>query len=136
MVWELDRLRAIDGIPVILEHRFVVSFHCPKLTRSQASGSLYQAWTESHQLKISGADETVRAVLLGEEEAEHLKVPAGSPALEVVAVGFLEGEIPLWWERTLYRADQYEFRSRLGSVQTIQPMRGGFRESGGPIDAA
>jgi len=136
MVWELDRIRAIDGIPVILEHRFVVANHCPKLTRVQAEGSLYQAWTEIHQLKIDGADETVRAVLLKDEEAAHLQVPAGSPALEVVAVGFLQGEIPLWWERTLYRADQYEFHSRLGPVQSASPLQGQFRSSGRPTDAA
>jgi len=126
LLWELDRVRAVDGIPVILEHRYVVASHCPKLTRSQAEGSLYQAWTESHRLIIAGADETVRAVLLTPEEAEHLKVPIGSPALEVVAVGLLETEIPLWWERTLYRADMYEFHSRLGPVQSAKPLRGQF----------
>lgn len=136
LLWELDRVRAIDGIPVILEHRFIVGSQCPQLTRYQAEGSLYQAWTESHHLSIAGADETVRAVLLKAEEAEHLGVPVGSPALEVVAVGSLEGEVPLWWERTLYRADQYEFRSRLGPVQSASPFQGQFRPSGRPIDAA
>ena len=126
LLWELDRVRAVDGIPVILEHRFVVNSQCPKLTRSQAEGSLYQAWTEAHQLTIAGADETVRAVLLTPEEAEHLNAPVGSPALEVVAVGLLETEIPLWWERTLYRADLYEFHSRLGPVQSAKPLRGQF----------
>jgi GntR family transcriptional regulator len=135
-VWELDRIRAIDGLPVILEHRYVVGNHCPKLTRLQAERSLYQAWTEVHHLQIAGADETVRAVLLKDEEAIHLKLPAGSPALEVVAVGFLQGEIPLWWERTLYRADQYEFHSRLGPVQSAHPLQGQFRPSERPIDAA
>jgi len=135
-LWEMDRIRAIDGIPVILEHRFVVASHCPKLTRLQAEGSLYQAWTEIHHLKIDGADETIRAVLLKDEEAAHLKVPAGSPALEVVAVGFLQGEVPLWWERTLYRADKYEFHSRLGPVQSASPLQGQFRPSGGSTDAA
>ena len=99
LLWELDRVRAVDGIPVILEHRFVVASHCPKLTRSQAEGSLYQAWTESHRLTIA-----------------------------VVAVGLLETEIPLWWERTLYRADMYEFHSRLGPVQSAKPLRGQFVE--------
>ena len=126
LLWELDRVRAVDGIPVILEHRFVVNSQCPKLTRSQAAGSLYQAWTEAHQLTIAGADETVRAVLLTSEEAEHLNAPVGSPALEVVAVGLLETDIPLWWERTLYRAVLYEFHSRLGPVQSSRPLRGQF----------
>jgi GntR family transcriptional regulator len=131
VLWELDRIRAADGVPVIFEHRYVVASHCPTLKRSQAQGSLYQAWTELHGLRLSGADETIRAVLLTQEEAAHLGVSTGVPALEVTAVGFLEGEIPLWWERTLYRADLYEFHSRLGPVQSPRPMHGQFRPQQG-----
>ena len=70
-IWELDRLRSIDGVPVILEHRLVVESLCPSLTRTQVQGSLYQTWTESHGLAIAGADEVVRVVLLTNEEAVH-----------------------------------------------------------------
>ena len=49
------------------------------------------------------------------------------PALEVVSVGFLENDSPLWWERTLYRGDQYEFHSRLGPIQSATPARGKLR---------
>ncbi len=52
---------------------------------------------------------------------------ASSPALEVVLVGFLEDDSPLWWERTLYRGDQYEFHSRLGPIQSATPARGKLR---------
>lgn len=118
-VWELDRVRYIDDVPVILEHRYVVAAHCPKLTRAQAEASLYHAWTDTHKLKVAGAEETIRAILLSEAEAQHLGVAPGSPALEVVAIGLLQGDQPLWWERTLYRADQYVFHSRLGPIQAL-----------------
>jgi GntR family transcriptional regulator len=101
--------------------------HCPKLTKSQAEGSLYSAWTETHGLKICGANEVIRAVLLTRDEARHLRAAASSPALEVVSVGFLEDNSPLWWERTLYRGDQYEFHSRLGPIQSATPARGRLR---------
>lgn len=39
-LWELDRIRLADGVPVIFERRYVVQRHCPKLTKSQAEGSL------------------------------------------------------------------------------------------------
>jgi GntR family transcriptional regulator len=71
-LWELDRLRSIDAITMILENRFVVESLCPYLTRAQVQGSLYQTWTESYGLAIAGADEVVRAVLLTNEEARHL----------------------------------------------------------------
>ncbi len=126
-LWELDRIRLADGVPVILEHRYVVQRHCPKLTKSQAEGSLYRTWTETHGLKIGGANEVIRAVLLSSSEAKHLQTAAKSPALEVISVGYLENDSPLWWERTLYRGDQYEFHSRLGPIQSATPARGKLR---------
>lgn len=128
VLWEMDRVRLADQIPVILEHRYVVHQHCPKLTKSQAEGSLYRTWTETHGLKIGGANDVIRAVLLSANEAKHLRTAPKSPALEVVSVGYLEDEMPLWWERTLYRSDQYEFHSRLGSIQSATPARGQFRD--------
>ncbi len=123
----MERLRLADNSPVILEHRYVIQRHCPRLTKSQADGSLYRVWTKKHGLNIAGADEVIRAVLLTTAEARQLQVPSRSPALEVVGVGRLEDDCPLWWERTLYRSDQYEFHSRLGPIQSATPARGKFR---------
>jgi len=129
LLWEMDRIRLADGVPVIYEHRFVVKSLCPKLTRIQASGSLYQAWTDKHGLHVAGVDEIIRAVLLSTAEARHLQISARSPGLEVTAVGYVYEQQPLWWERTLYRGDQYEFRSRLGPIQNATPARGMLRLS-------
>lgn len=129
VLWEMDRVRSADRVPVILEHRYVVQRHCPKLTKTQAEGSLYRAWTETHGLRIGGAHDVIRAVLLSADEAKLLRTVAKSPALEVVSVGFLEDDSPLWWERTLYRSDQYEFHSRLGPIRSATPAHGRFREA-------
>lgn len=128
-LWQMKRLRLADKIPVILEHRYIVSDLCPKLTKSQAAGSLYDTFTKSNSLAIAGADEIIRAVLLQPGEANSLSAVANSPAIEVTAVGFLDDDqqTPLWWERTLYRGDQYEFHSRLGPIQTATPARGQLR---------
>lgn len=130
-LWELERLRLADGVPVIMERRYVVQSHCPKLTRAQASGSLYRAWTDTYGLAIAGADDTIRAVTLKGADAAALDVPRGTPAFEVTGLGRLGDERPLWWERTLYRGDQYQFHSRLGPVGATgdgtAPTRGALR---------
>ncbi|MFN4260820.1 MAG: GntR family transcriptional regulator [Gemmataceae bacterium] len=125
--WLMDRLRTADGVPVILEHRLVVGAHCPRLIERDLQGSLYEAWTVRHGLKIGGADEIIRAVSLTRREAALLRVPSRSAALEVRAVGFLSNGSPLWWERTLYRADMYEFHTRLGPIRHALPARGFLR---------
>ena len=126
-LWELDRVRLADGVPVILEHRYVVHRYCPTLTKSQAQGSLYRAWTETFGLVIAGANEVIRAVLPTKAEARHLRTSTKTPVLEVTSTGFLDDNRPLWWERTLYRSDQYEFHSRLGPIQSATPARGRLR---------
>jgi GntR family transcriptional regulator len=126
-VWELERLRFADHVPVIYEKRWIIYSKCPKLSCKQVSGSLYQAWTKSHRLAIEGADNRIRAVILTEDESNLLQVSTGSPALEITAVGFVATNDLLWWERTLYRADCYEFVSRLGPIQTATPARGRIR---------
>jgi GntR family transcriptional regulator len=131
-LWSMVRLRLADDAPVILETRFVVTAHCPRLTRKQAAGSLYAAWTDTHGLRIAGAEETIRAIALGKAEAPPLAVAVASPALEVVSMGFLEGGPPLWWERTLYRGDAYEFRNRLGPVRHAGPTVGALRTQEAP----
>ena len=127
LLWGMERVRLADEVPVILEHRYVVEAHCPKLTRAQAGASLYRAWTKTHGLAIAGANEVIRAVLLTKAEARHLQATARSAAFEVVSIGFLENERPLWWERTLYRGDHYEFLSRLGPIQSATPALGHIR---------
>ncbi|MBL8892398.1 MAG: GntR family transcriptional regulator [Planctomycetaceae bacterium] len=123
-VWELDRVRCADGTPMILEHRYIVRSRCPDLTKGEVKGSLYHAWTHSHGLRIGGANEVIRAVMLTHSEAKELRTTSKSPALEVVSIGHLDDDTPLWWERTLYRGDRYEFHSRLGPIQSATPARG------------
>lgn len=126
-VWQLERLRLADGVPVILERRAIVCRACPGLTRKAVSGSLYAAWTGRHKLEIGGATTVIRAIALDRGDAGHLEVAARSPALEVVSTGFLVDGTALWRERTLYRGDRYEFHTRSGPITETTPARGVLR---------
>ena len=123
-VYYIERLRLADGIPVILEYRYVVEKFCPNLTEAELTGSLYALWVEKFKLDIIGADQTIRAILIKDEDAKHMQVASGVAGLVVLSVGYLSGGIPLWWERTLYRGDAYEFQNRLGLLQTTRPATG------------
>jgi GntR family transcriptional regulator len=125
-LFALERLRSADGIPVILERRFIVADLCPGLRRTEAAGSLYALWIRRFHLEIAGADQTIRAVSLRGREAQLLRVSAGSAGLAVNSIGWLKDNRPLWWERTLYRGDAYAFRNRLGPIQTARPAAGAF----------
>ncbi len=120
----MARIRLADGKPVIYERRHVVAGLCPKMTRTDARGSLYCCWTEKCGLEISGAEEVIHAVNAGKAEAAHLQIPVGTACFEIVATGFTNGEMPLWHETTLYRADVYEFRNRISGLTASHSAMG------------
>jgi len=124
------RVRSANGNPVILEQRYVVQRLCPALSREDAEGSLYAVWTEKYGLRITGAQQRIRAVLLAEDEARRLAAKPPAPALAVTSIGKLETDTPLWWERTIYRGDAYEFQNQLGPVQMARPAVGTLIELG------
>jgi GntR family transcriptional regulator len=122
----MERLRFADGRPVILEKRHVVAAHCPGLTESDARGSLYSAWKNKFHLTVEAADQTIRAVSLHGADAHELRIRDGAAGMLVRCIGYLAGERPLWFERTLYRGDAYEFRNRLTGIQSGQHACGRF----------
>jgi GntR family transcriptional regulator len=130
-LFSLARLRLASAVPVILERRFVVARLCPRLSRKDATGSLYRAWTETHGLEIAGARQTIRAVTIAGEDRRLLAAPRASAGLLVVAVGLAGAGQPLWWERTLYRGDAYEFVNRLGPLETARPAEGALLDPTG-----
>lgn len=123
-LYYMERLRLADGTPVILERRHLVAKFCPGLNESALKGSLYEVCTEHYKLDIVAADQTIRAVGIRGGDARLLKVRPGAAGLLVTSVGYVSGGVPLWWERTLYRGDAYEFRNRLGPLQTARPAAG------------
>lgn len=120
----MERLRLVDDLPVILERRHVAASLCPGLEKADLTGSLYALWTQRYRLKLGGAEQSIRAVGIGRADARLLRVLEGSAGLLVTSTGFLEDGAPLWFERTLYRGDAYEFQNRLGGLRGSRPAVG------------
>lgn len=115
MALYLQRHRFVDGMPAIMEKRWLQSTLCGTLTREDASGSLYQAFSEVLGLTLGYADQTVRAVIPTVEERRQLAIRAGSACLRVEGRGFLTDGTLLWIEDTLFRGDLFAFHALLGA---------------------
>jgi GntR family transcriptional regulator len=129
MLFYMERLRLADELPVILEKRYVLAALCPELNETDAGGSIYSVWTRKYGLRLAGAEQTIRAVSLHGADARLLEVREGAAGMLVSSTGYLGGGVPLWFERTLYRGDSYEFRNRLGSVQAADQAAGRFLDT-------
>jgi GntR family transcriptional regulator len=128
----IERVRLADGIPVILERRWVDAGLCPGMTTADVQGSLYAVWTGRYGLKISGAEQRIRAVNIKGAEGRALEVASGAAGLMVISVGYLVGGQPLWYENTLYRGDSYEFHNQLSGLQPAGLPAGQFLKAKAP----
>jgi GntR family transcriptional regulator len=119
-IFRITRLRLADGVPVILEKRWVTTDMFPGLTRQELRGSFYALCRDKYNLRISESDQTIRAVQVVGKEAKILEVRGGSAVFLVSAVGYSK-QRPTWWEKTIYRGDAYEFhRARSSPGRLIQ----------------
>jgi len=117
-VYFLKRLRLLDGVPSLLDRRYIVARFCRNMTPADGKTSLITLWTDKYHLNISGVDQIIRAVSLTDSETRLLSLEAGAACLSIKAVGFVNEEVPLWLENTLFSGDQYFFRNRLGAVRS------------------
>jgi len=106
-----ERLRLADGVPVILEKRYLLAARVPGLSEEMVGNSLYTLLTERFGLRLTGVEQSIRSLNLPAGDARRLRAKSGAASLWVHAVGYA-GD-PLWVEDTIYRGDRYEFRNSL-----------------------
>ena len=112
-LYKIERLRLADGIPMILEYRYICARYCPNLDPATLTGSLYAGFKSLYGLEITGSDETIQATIIEERESALLDIEPGQAGFRVSAVGYIQESVPLWWEQTIHRPDGIEFRCRV-----------------------
>lgn len=125
-LYYMKRLRLLEGKPSIIETRYVDESLSPGLKKSDVSRSIIAMWMDKYNLELAGADQTLRAVLLSDENARLLKERTGDPAIERESTGFIENGKPLWFERTLFCGKDYVFRFRIESLNVAHTAKSVF----------
>jgi DNA-binding GntR family transcriptional regulator len=110
-LFAVGRLRMADGLPVILERRWLPAAMFPGLNHSHLRGSIYETIADRYRLEITESDQTIRAIGIHGADANLLQVAAGSAGFLVSVAGYA-GDRAVWWERTIYRGDCYAFHHR------------------------
>jgi GntR family transcriptional regulator len=104
-VYELVRVRELDGRPVMVERTtFVERAGRLLLDADLDQGSVYEQ-LESHGIHMTEAEHTIEAVPAGVEDAELLGVPRRSPLLQVTRLARDAGGVPVEWSADRFRAD-------------------------------
>jgi GntR family transcriptional regulator len=120
-LFELRRVRMLDGLPISIDHNRVPLRLLPDARELDfASASLYEALDRAGH-PPGRADYELEAREAGADEAELLGLAPGSPVLFATTVALGEDGRVVDLGRTVYRADRYRFQATL--MRRTQTMR-------------
>ncbi|HEY3507256.1 MAG TPA: GntR family transcriptional regulator [Actinocatenispora sp.] len=106
-VLELERLRRVDGEPLMLEQTWLPAERLPGIDAAQFSDtSLYAILREQYHVLLVRASESFEPVVLHADEARALQVAPGSPALMLLRTTYDDAGVPMEAARALLRADR------------------------------
>lgn len=112
-LFELERVRQLDGISVALDRARVPLALAPSLPHTDFStASLYET-LERAGTAVVLADYTTEARTADSRQAAHLGMASGSPLLVAQTAGYAEDGRLVELSETAYRGDRYRFRATL-----------------------
>ena len=117
-VIQIDRLRFVNGEPIVLVSTYLPYNVCPDLLEVDlANRSLYAYLEEEHGIQIARGKRYLEAVGAGQESAEMLRVPKGAPLIRLESVSYLADGTPLEYYRAFHRGDRSRFETELIRVE-------------------
>jgi GntR family transcriptional regulator len=112
-VFELRRLRRLDGVAVAVDHSRVPLARAPILADTDFRTASLIATMDECQAGPVRADYVTEAAAAGDEEARHLAIEPGAPVFVATTTGYDAGGRVVELTRGVYRSDRYRFRATL-----------------------
>lgn len=122
-VFDLERLRMLDSMPIAIDHSLVLLSAAPLLPEATwNTASLYELLAEAGSAPAR-ADYDVEATAADALSARRLDVPVGAPLLIADTSSYDRDERLIEIGRIIYRGDRYRFRSTLIAMGSVSPAR-------------
>ncbi|CAM5421131.1 GntR family transcriptional regulator [Eoetvoesiella caeni] len=115
-VINLRRLLSFEQVPTILDDIWLPGSVFRGLTVDSVSryrGPLYALFESEFGISMVRADEKIKAVSAGVDQAELLQVAPSSPLLQVERVSYTYGDRPVEVRRGLYVTERFHYRNSL-----------------------
>ena len=112
-VYVLKRLRLAHDVPVGIEEAFIPVQYCPELDKFDLTTSLYNLIKEEYSYTINYIDNVIEASKPTREEKEFLNITNNVPVLKITGINYTQSDLKLFYERSLYRSDEYKYNVRV-----------------------
>lgn len=108
-VFEITRLRNVDGEPYAIEVAYIPTILCETLTAEMLeNNSLYHILETNFDLKFDYGKQTIEPVLVNDYESELLQVKHKTLALMFSRLTYSKKGVPIEVTRSIYRSDRYK----------------------------
>jgi GntR family transcriptional regulator len=112
-VYELVRLRHVDGVPVSVQTAYLPLSLCPRLEENDLTGSLYRLLEARYDLRLWTGKEILRARGATMREAGLLEVREGMPVMYAERTTYAASGVAVEYLEAVWRGDRYDFRVTL-----------------------
>jgi len=110
LVYKIKRVRYLENDAFVLETVYISQLMCPDLSEKLVKEkSLYQLYRERYQHKIIRAEQSIKPVMITEEQAKLLKADPNTLALEIDRVVYTDEEAIMEYTSSIFMTDQHEF---------------------------
>lgn len=120
MVYVIKRLRLASGIPIGIEENFLPEKYCPELEKYDLTSSMYKLIKEEYSYAVSYVDNVIETSKPSREEKEQLGISNNVPVLKISGVNYTETDLKLFYERSVYRSDEYKYSVRVYVNKNIE----------------
>jgi len=119
-VYVIKRLRLANGIPVGIEENFLPEKYCPGLEKYDLTSSMYKLIKEEYSFAVSYVDNVIESSKPSKDEREQLGISNSVPVLRVSGVNYTDTDLKLFYERSVYRSDEYKYSVRVYVNKNIE----------------
>ncbi len=113
-VWRIDRNRTVDGRAIIAERIVVSAAMFPDLGRRGAvPNNVYQVYANDYGISVARAEERLKAVAAGPDDAARLGVTSGTPLLEIDRIAHALDGRPVEWRVSRCLTEDFHYLSEL-----------------------
>lgn len=113
-VIQIDRLRFVDGEPMVLVTTYLPEARCPGLISADLTRqSLYAYLHSAYGLELERGHRYLEAVPASDYESKLLQVKKGAPLIQLDSVSYLADDTPIEYYHALHRGDRSRFEVEL-----------------------
>ena len=112
-IYELCRLRIVDGSPLSVQTAYLAEALCPQLDENDLSSSLYHLLEGRYGLRLWTGHETLRARGATEAEAKLLQIRKGTPVMYAERMTYSSTGAAVEYLEAVWRGDRYDFKVML-----------------------